>query len=80
MLRAMIDAIREFWAFTKQHGPMLFLATVAAYAQQHYDLYGPPAHLLILPSLAVATFFALAKPLLDGDVTVVMANEVFASR
>jgi quinol monooxygenase YgiN len=29
---------------------------------------------------AVATFFALAKPLLDGDVTVVMANEVFASR
>jgi membrane protease YdiL (CAAX protease family) len=59
MLRAMIDAIREFWAFTKQHGPMLFLATVAAYAQQHYDLYGPPAHLLILPSLAVATFFAM---------------------
>jgi quinol monooxygenase YgiN len=29
---------------------------------------------------AVATFFALAKPLLDGDVTVVTANEVFSSR
>lgn len=55
----MIDAVREFWGFCKQHAGLLFLATVAAYAQQHYDLYGPPAHLLILPSLAVATFFAM---------------------
>jgi membrane protease YdiL (CAAX protease family) len=59
MLRAMVDAIREFWGFCRQHAGMLFLATVAAYSQQHYDLYGPPAHLLILPGLAVATFFAM---------------------
>jgi membrane protease YdiL (CAAX protease family) len=59
MLRPMVDAIREFWGFCRQHGGMLFLATVAAYAQQHYDLYGPPAHLLLLPGLAVATFFAM---------------------
>lgn len=31
-------------------------------------------------SEAVARFFALAKPLLDGGVTVVTATEVFASR
>lgn len=59
MLRAMIDAARELWAFCRQHAGMLFLATVAAYAQQHYDLYGPPAHLLLLPGLALATFFVL---------------------
>lgn len=55
----MIDAVRELWEWTRQHAGVLFLATVAAYAQQHYDLHGPPAHLQVLPSLAVATFLVL---------------------
>ena len=55
----MRDAAREAWQWTRENGWMLFLATVAAYSQLHYDLYGPPAHLVILPGLAVATFFVL---------------------
>lgn len=56
MLRAVRQQAAELWQWTRENGWMLFLATVAAYAQQHYDLYGPPAHLLILPGLAVAVF------------------------
>lgn len=55
----MIETVRELWAWTRQHAWMLFLATVAAYSQLHYDLYGPPAHLIILPSLALIVFLVL---------------------
>ena len=48
----MIETVRELWGWTRQHAWMLFLATVAAYSQLHYDLYGPPAHLIILPALS----------------------------
>jgi membrane protease YdiL (CAAX protease family) len=56
MLRAMIAAITELYEWIRQHGWLLFLATVAAYSQQHYELYGPPSHLTLLPSLALAMF------------------------
>lgn len=55
----MLEATRELWDWVKQHSGALFLATAAAYAQQHYDLHGPPAHLQVLPALAVATFMIL---------------------
>lgn len=59
MLAAMIETLRELWAWGREHAWTFFLATVAAYAQLHYDLYGPPAHLVILPSLALITFLVL---------------------
>lgn len=55
----MIEQARELWGWTREHGWMLFLATVAAYSQLHYDLYGPPAHLVILPALALSVFLVL---------------------
>lgn len=55
----MRDAVREAWDWTRENGWMLFLATVAAYAQLHYDLYGPPAHLVVLPGLALSVFLVL---------------------
>lgn len=56
MFRAMFTAARELREWVHEHRWALFLTTIAAYAQQHYDLYGPPAHLLVLPGLAVVTF------------------------
>lgn len=55
----MIDAAKELKGWIAQHGWVLFLATVAAYPMQHYELYGPPADLKLLPSLAVAMFLVL---------------------
>ena len=51
--------MRDLWALLWEHRAVLFLTTVASYSQLHYDRYGPPAHLLILPALAVSVFFAL---------------------
>ncbi|MEQ1507368.1 MAG: CPBP family intramembrane glutamic endopeptidase [Myxococcota bacterium] len=51
-------AARELWTWVRAHAWVLFLCTVAAYAHQHYSEHGPPAHLLILPGLAVSMFFA----------------------
>ncbi len=51
--------MRDLWALVREHREVLFLTTVASYSQLHYTLYGPPAHLLVLPSLAVAVFFVL---------------------
>lgn len=55
----MREVLTEAWAWTRENGWVLFLATVAAYAQLHYDLYGPPAHVLVLPALAVSVFLVL---------------------
>jgi membrane protease YdiL (CAAX protease family) len=54
-----VDAARELIGWARQHGGLLFLATVAAYPMQHYELYGPPADLQILPALAVAMFLVV---------------------
>lgn len=51
--------MRDLWALLKEHREVLFLTTVASYSHLHYALYGPPAHLLVLPGLAVAVFFVL---------------------
>ena len=56
---AVIELVKEAWEWTRENGWMLFLATVAAYAQLHYDLYGPPAHLVVLPGLALSIFLVL---------------------
>jgi membrane protease YdiL (CAAX protease family) len=48
--------VRDFWELLKTHREVLFVTTVASYSHLHYALYGPPAHLLVLPSLAVAVF------------------------
>lgn len=48
--------MRDLWALLREHREVLFLTTVASYSHLHYALYGPPAHLLILPGLAVAVF------------------------
>jgi membrane protease YdiL (CAAX protease family) len=60
---------RELWQWCRANGGLLFLTTVAAYPQLHYMLYGPPAHVLVLPGLAVAVFLVLplwASVLLDS--------------
>ncbi len=49
----------ELWGWCREHGVLLFITTVAAYPQLHYMLYGPPAHPIVLPGLAVALFLVL---------------------
>ncbi len=51
--------MRDLWALLREHREVLFLTTVASYSHLHYALYGPPAHLLVLPGLAVSVFFVL---------------------
>jgi membrane protease YdiL (CAAX protease family) len=51
-MRELLDALRA-------NREVLFLTTVASYSHMHYMLYGPPAHLLVLPGLAVAVFWCL---------------------
>ncbi|MBX2799565.1 MAG: CPBP family intramembrane metalloprotease [Myxococcales bacterium] len=55
----MIDAARELWTWTVENRWVLFLATVAAFSQLQYEEHGPPARLLVLPSLAIIVFLVI---------------------
>ena len=55
----MLDAARELWQWTVDNRGVLFLTTVAAFAHLHYDQHGPPAKLLILPTLAIIIFLVV---------------------
>ncbi|HHO53110.1 MAG TPA: CPBP family intramembrane metalloprotease [Deltaproteobacteria bacterium] len=55
----MLNAARDLWQWTVEHRWLLFLTTVAAFGHLHYDQHGPPAKLLILPSLAVIIFLVV---------------------
>jgi len=49
--------MRDLWDLLVEHKAVLLLTTVASYSHLHYMIYGPPAHLWVLPGLAVSVFF-----------------------
>jgi len=49
--------MRDLVTLIREHRAVLLLTTVASYSHLHYMIYGPPAHLWVLPGLAVSVFF-----------------------